>query len=291
MTFFSINWLKKNLYTVLPITSICMSSVILFAFFDYSLIQILLRAGLLFLVLYTVYNNPWLKKQYTDYNYAVHIEKHHWKHDRDLQVIQKARYVLWLMCFGCFLYAVFTMQTLDAEIFFECMQKGMLSHEIYADAYFFFNVAYGLFVLNMLILLACNVHIALFRNPVTPGFVQKVCIDCARVGLVVAGMYPTAQILSDQMPHSEVTSTANLYNSLSPTGRGYGYGSVAAKEADRQLQGLQGYDPFNHVKTTPGRFYDYKEIDLQSMKKWAVENSAQVRSEISIANRQRTNLP
>ena len=113
-----------------------------------------------------------------------------------------------------------------------------------------------MFALNLLIRFVCNVHIALFRNPLTPGFVKKVCIDCARVGTVLAGGFSITQIAVDQMPHSEVNGVANVYNSVSPTGRGYGYGSIGAKELDRELQSLQSYNSLDHVNTTPGRVYD-----------------------------------
>lgn len=249
------------------------------------------RASLLFLVVFALYKNPWVRKHSTEYNAALKVEKYHWKNDKDLQLLQKIRLLLWLQCFGCVLYALFTMQSVDAETVYECMQKGMYAHEIYADGYFFLKAAYGVFVLNMLILFVCNVHIALFRNPLTPGIFKKLCIDCVRLGVAITGVWSVSQITADQMAHSEVNHVANVYNSVSPTGRGYGYKTVGAKELDRELQSLESYNSLDHVKTTPGRLYTYKEIDQESMKKWALENRTEGRSQISLVNRQRHNLP
>ena len=281
--------MTHNSNIFLLIASICVSSTILIMFFDYSLTQAMFRASVLFVLVFALSYNPWLQKHFTEYKEAVKVEKHHWKHDKDLQRIQKIRYGLWLVCFGCVVYAVFTMQNLKGEFVYECMQKGMFAHEIYAEGFFFFKIAYCVFALNLLIRFVCNVHIALFRNPLTPGFVKKVCIDCARVGTVLAGGFSITQIAVDQMPHSEVNGVANVYNSVSPTGRGYG--STGAKELDRELQSLQSYNSLDHVNTTPGRVYDYKEIDHESMKKWAMENRQEIRRNISFINRQRHNLP
>ena len=196
-------FVKANWRGIFLFLSICVSSIL---FLDYSLTQAIFRASVLFLIVFVVY--PWLQKHFTEYKEAVKVEKYHWKHDKDLQRIQKILYGLWLVCFGCVVYAVFSMQSLKGEFVYECMQKGMFAHEIYAEGFFFFKVAYCVFVINMLIGLVCNVHIALFRNPLTPGFVKKVCIDCARVGTVLAGSFSISQIAVDQMPHSEVISEA-----------------------------------------------------------------------------------
>lgn len=284
-------WITKHSSMFLLTAGICLSSFILFTFFNYSLVQVMFRATVLFVVVFAVYNNPWLQKHYTEYKNAVKVEKNHWKNDKDLQFIQKIRYGLWLVCFGCLVYGVFTMQNLDGEVVYECVQKGMFAHEIYAEGYSFIKAAYCVFVVNLLIHFVCNVHIALFRNPITPGVVKKICIDCARIGAAFTGGWAISQITADQMAHSEVNDVANVYNSVSPTGRGYGYSSTGAKELDRELQSLQSYNSLDHVKTTPGRVYTYKEIDHESMKKWAIDNRKDVRSNISFVNRQRHNLP
>ena len=124
MQFINANW-----RVLLLCLSICVSSVVLFAFFDYSLTQAIFRASVLFIIVFAVSNNSWLQKHFTEYKKAVKVEKYHWKHDKDLQRIQKILYGLWLVCFGCVVYAVFTMQNLRGEFVYECMQKGMFAHE------------------------------------------------------------------------------------------------------------------------------------------------------------------
>ena len=152
--------MNSNIF--LLIASICVSSTIFIMY--YSLTQAMFRAS----VLLVFALSPWLQKHFTEYKEAVKVEKHHWKHDKDLQRIQKIRYGLWLVY--CVVYAVFTLQNLKGEFVYECMR--MFAHEIYAEGFFFFKIAYCVFALNLLIRFVWNVHIALFRNPLTPGFVN-----------------------------------------------------------------------------------------------------------------------
>ena len=188
--------MNSNIF--LLIASICVSSTIFIMY--YSLTQFRASVLLVFAL------SPWLQKHFTEYKEAVKVEKHHWKHDKHLQRIQKIRYGL--VYFGCVVYAVFTLQNLKGEFVYECMR--MFAHEIYAEGFFFFKIAYCVFALNLLIRFVWNVHIALFRNPLTPGFVKKVCIDCARVGTVLAGGFSITQRAVDQMPHSEGNGVANV---------------------------------------------------------------------------------
>ena len=91
-TFFGekIYWMTHNSNIFLLIASICVSSTILIMFFDYSLTQTMFRASVL--LVFALSYNPWLHKHFTEYKEAVKVEKHHWKHDKDLQRIQKIRY-------------------------------------------------------------------------------------------------------------------------------------------------------------------------------------------------------
>ena len=129
------------------------------------------RASVLFVVVFAVYNNPWLQKHYTEN--AVKVEKYHWKNDKDLQIIQKIRYGLWLVCFGCLVYGVFTMQNLDGEVVYECVQKGMFAHEIYAEGYSFIKAAYCVFVINLLIHFVCNVISHFFETQSLRGLSKR----------------------------------------------------------------------------------------------------------------------
>lgn len=288
------NFITKHWRALFISCCVIFSSAVFYFFFEMPLEKVVFRLFLLISILALLYNYQriaWLAPKIDDYLEAKRVEKHHWAHDKDLQLIKKVRYVLWLMCFVLLGIGLYKLKTTDPEYVYECMLAGMKAHEFYSEAYLYIKLAYAVFMLDAIVFLVCNIHIAACRNPITPHWVYKVCLDCARFGMAAGALYTISQITADQMPHSQVTDVANVYNSVSPTGRGYGYDTVSAKELDRELQSLKSYNSWDHVKTTPGCVYNYKEIDHESMQKWAVENRTEVRSQISLVNRQRHNLP
>ena len=113
----------------------------------------------------------------------------HWAHDSDLRRLKKVRYVLWFM-FGVLLaYGYYMMDQVDPDYVKACYAQGISATVVYAEGLFYFRHAFGLFLVDATVLLIANIHIAVFRNPLTVNTIQKVCIECARYGSVAGGFY------------------------------------------------------------------------------------------------------
>lgn len=237
-TFFKTHW-----RALLLSSGMISSSAFLSFFFEMPLEKVVFRMFFLVGLLGFLYNShriPWLAQTVDDYAEAKRVEKYHWTHDKDLQLVKKGRVVLWLMCFVLVGIGVYKLETTDPQYIYECIDAGMKAHEFYSDAYFYMKLAFGVFLLDGVLFLVCNIHIATCRNPVTPHWVYKTCIDCARFGMAASAAYIFTEVGADRMIHSEVSYTANRLNSWSPTGRGYGYDTAASKELDRSLQSVKG---------------------------------------------------
>lgn len=279
---------------ILLTCSLVFSTGVLYFWFEMPLETVLFRGFFLISLLALMYNYrqiPWLAQIVDDYLEAKKVEKYHWKHDKDLVQMKKVRYFLWASCVGLLCFGFFKLDSADPEYIYSCMVAGMKAHEFYSEGFLYLKLACGIFFVDATLYLVCNIHIAAYRNPVTPNWVYKVCVDCARFGFSAAAIYGVSEITVDRAPHSEISHTANRFNSWSPTGRGYGYDTVGSKELDRSLQSVKGYNSLDHVKKLEGSFPEYKQTDENSIREWCLKNDGQVKKSLNYAQRLRVNVP
>ena len=268
------------------------SSTFLYFFFEMPVEKVLFRMSLLVVILAVLYNYrriPWLAQRVDDYAEAKRMEKYHWTHDKDLQLVKKGRYVLWLMFFVLLGIGLHKLETTDPQYIYESLQAGLKAHEFYSDAYVYIKLAFAVFILDSALLLVFNIHIAVCRNPVTPQWVYKVCMDCARFGIGAGAAYTFVEVAADRMIHSEVSHTANRFNSWSPTGRGYD--TAASKELDRSLHSVKGYNSWDHVKQVENTWPKYRQINEDSIRDWCKSNDTEVKKRLNYAQRLRVNAP
>ena len=108
------------------------------------------------------------------------------------------------------------MDQVDPDYVKACYAQGISATVVYAEGLFYFRHAFGLFLVDATVLLIANIHIAVFRNPLTVNTIQKVCIECARYGSVAGGFYAIGDIHRFPQP----SPISNIFNSVSPSGRG-----------------------------------------------------------------------
>ena len=247
-----------------------------------------------FIVLFLLVNfyhlSPWLKKRVDGINQAKEMEIYHWKNDADLIFIKKwIRPFLWFTGFSCLAFSAYMLQKADQNLVALTIYQKAIDQkpvpglmELYPEVMYLFFLGIGLLMADALLLAVCNIHIAGCRNPKTTDFITKLCIECARFG-VFAGMIGTSiAAAADTFPWNNTTTLANVYNTYTPLGIGYGYpvGESEGKLLHMQLQKLPGYNALDHVDP------ETKIMNVESQRQWIKDNPKTIKKHLSVMNRQ-----
>ena len=282
-----------NLYNLFLVGSL--SSYLYIAFFIYEMtFYNMLPRICSFIVLFLLVNfyhlSPWLKKRVDGINQAKEMEIYHWKNDADLIFIKKwIRPFLWFTSFSCLAFSAYMLQKADQNLgMFAVYQKpvpGIM--ELYPEVMYPFFLGIGLLMADAFLLMVCNIHIAVCRNPLTTDFITKLCIECARFGVFGGIVGTSIAVAADTTMINETTTLANVYHTYTPLGRGYGFpvGDTEGKVLHSQLQKLPGYNPLDHVDP------ETKIMNVESQRQWIKDNPKTINKHLSVMNRQLIDAP
>lgn len=253
----SIGW---SLYTEAPFATLVAQSAL---------------SGSLFVLVNTVHRIPRVQRAIIEYKEGNRVSAIHWAQDKDLQ------HLTWVLRFmysvsGVLYLSSFLITADMSQVDITEFQEFDITHERYRRLLVLLCASLG-FVVTCWVQLLAELHIICYRNPVTPGALWKLCIECAKIGTVTAGIGGTLVDIHSNTLGAKANSVANMLRIWGPHGEGYGYevGTSIPSARDSFLKSVPGYNSLDHVNPKTHI------LDEASQNKWVDANIATVRKHLS----------